>query len=173
MSFCASEVNQAIVVVTAEAESVSHPVAQRNFRVRVVEVPFRTGANARTQRWGCGATGEPRRCGTCLAQLLRLGSRRAVPLSLHPNACMSLVGDLERTSNAVRIILTKETRSEMARKKKATIIEPVSMSPTYEQIAERAYDIYLARGESPGHDIDDWLRAEAELRAEFGKEAGA
>jgi hypothetical protein len=61
----------------------------------------------------------------------------------------------------------------MARKKKVTVEEPAGTSPTYEQIAERAYDLYLARGETPGHDIDDWLRAEAELRGELGKEAAA
>jgi hypothetical protein len=59
----------------------------------------------------------------------------------------------------------------MARKKKSVRVEePASNGPTYEQIAERAYDFYLARGETPGYDIDDWLRAEAELRAESGKE---
>lgn len=60
----------------------------------------------------------------------------------------------------------------MARKKKSvTVEEPARNGPTYEQIAERAYEFYLARGETPGHDMDDWLRAEAELRAELGREA--
>jgi hypothetical protein len=58
----------------------------------------------------------------------------------------------------------------MARKKRVAVAEPAS-SPTSVQIAERAYDFYLARGETPGHDIDDWLRAEADLCAEPGKEA--
>jgi hypothetical protein len=31
-------------------------------------------------------------------------------------------------------------------------------------IARRAYDLYLARGCETGHDVDDWLRAERELR---------
>lgn len=61
----------------------------------------------------------------------------------------------------------------MARKKKLVVEDPADSGPTYEQIAERAYDIYLARGETPGHDIDDWLRAEAELREELGREAAA
>jgi hypothetical protein len=59
--------------------------------------------------------------------------------------------------------------AKMARKKKAILEEPANSSPTYEQIAERAYDLYLARGERHGHDIDDWLRAEAELREAQGK----
>jgi hypothetical protein len=35
--------------------------------------------------------------------------------------------------------------------------------PTYEQIAARAYQIYLERGCQTGHDVDDWLQAEYEL----------
>jgi hypothetical protein len=31
-------------------------------------------------------------------------------------------------------------------------------------IAQRAYDIYLARGAEEGHALDDWLQAERELR---------
>ena len=31
-------------------------------------------------------------------------------------------------------------------------------------IVRRAYDLYLARGCEHGHDVDDWLRAERELR---------
>jgi len=31
-------------------------------------------------------------------------------------------------------------------------------------IAQRAYDFYLARGCEPGHELEDWLRAEQELR---------
>jgi hypothetical protein len=32
-------------------------------------------------------------------------------------------------------------------------------------IARRAYDLYLTRGGEPGHDVDDWLQAERELRS--------
>jgi hypothetical protein len=35
---------------------------------------------------------------------------------------------------------------------------------TREQIARRAYEIHLLRGGAHGHDIDDWLQAEKELR---------
>lgn len=30
-------------------------------------------------------------------------------------------------------------------------------------IARRAYELFLARGSEPGHEMDDWLQAEAEL----------
>ncbi|MBI5482567.1 MAG: DUF2934 domain-containing protein [Deltaproteobacteria bacterium] len=31
-------------------------------------------------------------------------------------------------------------------------------------VAERAYQLFLARGGEHGHDFDDWVRAEQELR---------
>jgi len=36
---------------------------------------------------------------------------------------------------------------------------------TETDIARRAYDLYLTRGGEPGHDVDDWLQAELELRS--------
>jgi hypothetical protein len=35
--------------------------------------------------------------------------------------------------------------------------------PTTEEIAQRAYEIYQARGGTEGQDIEDWLQAEREL----------
>jgi len=35
--------------------------------------------------------------------------------------------------------------------------------PTEEEIARRAYEIWLQRGCSPGHEVEDWLQAEHEL----------
>ena len=40
----------------------------------------------------------------------------------------------------------------------------VAAEVTEHDIARRAYDLYLARGHEPGHDVDDWLQAEQELR---------
>jgi Protein of unknown function (DUF2934) len=32
-----------------------------------------------------------------------------------------------------------------------------------QEIRRRAYEVYLERGEEPGHDLEDWLEAEREL----------
>ena len=37
-------------------------------------------------------------------------------------------------------------------------------TPSEEEIRRRAYEIYLERGDLPGDEIDDWLRAERELQ---------
>jgi hypothetical protein len=40
-------------------------------------------------------------------------------------------------------------------------------APTPEQIRRRAHEVYISRGGAPGQDWDDWLQAEAELKAEI------
>jgi hypothetical protein len=43
------------------------------------------------------------------------------------------------------------------------------IKPTQEEIALRAYHIYLERGCTPGNPFDDWVRAERELVENHGK----
>lgn len=49
-------------------------------------------------------------------------------------------------------------------------LEPVAAgadaggSPTNDEIAKRAYEIYLHRGSRNGRDLDDWIEAERQLR---------
>jgi hypothetical protein len=46
-------------------------------------------------------------------------------------------------------------------------MNPTSNSPDpilERAIRQRAYELYVQRGRTPGHAIDDWLKAEAELR---------
>ena len=43
-----------------------------------------------------------------------------------------------------------------------------SLTVTDEDIAQRAYALYEARGREEGHDLDDWLQAERELLEERG-----
>ena len=35
-----------------------------------------------------------------------------------------------------------------------------------EDVRTRAYELYEARGREPGHEWDDWLQAEREVRSE-------
>jgi hypothetical protein len=43
------------------------------------------------------------------------------------------------------------------------------LAPTHEQIAERAYAVYVARGRTFGYALDDWLAAEKQLSEEVRK----
>ena len=45
-------------------------------------------------------------------------------------------------------------------------------TPTHEQIALRAYEIYLERGGASGDALEDWTRAERELTEKKSKPRG-
>ena len=59
---------------------------------------------------------------------------------------------------------TKQTPSPAVKKPRTN-----GSRPTKEEIALRAYQIYLERGGAPGNALDDWTRAERELQQEAGK----
>jgi len=42
-----------------------------------------------------------------------------------------------------------------------------------EQIRRRAYELYEARGREEGHDLEDWLTAEAEITTRTSRTAAA
>ena len=45
-----------------------------------------------------------------------------------------------------------------------------SFTPNHHAVAERAYRLYEKRGCVHGHDVEDWLEAERELRGEAVRE---
>jgi Protein of unknown function (DUF2934) len=63
--------------------------------------------------------------------------------------------------------------SKMAAKKETKKRSAVGArpQPTEDGIRIRAYEIYCARDGGPGSELDDWLKAEAELK-EKGATAG-
>jgi len=59
---------------------------------------------------------------------------------------------------------SKESKATMKTTKRS---RPTGKTPNpaglEEQIRRRAYGLYVARGREDGHDLDDWLQAEAEV----------
>ena len=45
--------------------------------------------------------------------------------------------------------------------------DPQDSEDLKKDIARRAYEIFERRGRIPGHDVDDWLEAESEVRWEL------
>jgi hypothetical protein len=45
-------------------------------------------------------------------------------------------------------------------------LENETTEQTQEQIRRRAYELYQERGREDGHELDDWLQAEAEVTQE-------
>ena len=59
---------------------------------------------------------------------------------------------------------TRESSPPKARKS-----QTARTLPTREEIALRAYHIYLERSGAPGNELEDWTRAERELLEKYGK----
>lgn len=47
---------------------------------------------------------------------------------------------------------------------RASVVDP-SVEPSFERIAQRAYELYMQRGDGEGSAEDDWLRAKRELES--------
>ena len=58
----------------------------------------------------------------------------------------------------------RRQRSEVNRPPIADDRTSTPAEVSVEAIRDRAYELYEARGGEPGHDFDDWLQAERELR---------
>jgi len=49
--------------------------------------------------------------------------------------------------------------------------EPTILIPIEQQIQQRAHELYEQRGRTDGHDLDDWLQAECEIKSTQEKAA--
>jgi hypothetical protein len=65
---------------------------------------------------------------------------------------------MPKTRKSSSLTITKPTKPRAAR-----------IHPTTEEIALRAYQIYLERGGAPGNALEDWTRAERELQEKSSK----
>jgi hypothetical protein len=59
--------------------------------------------------------------------------------------------------------MARTTKAERTAVDKRAPKRPISQVADSD-IARRAYELYLARGCEHGHDVDDWVQAERELR---------
>jgi hypothetical protein len=61
-----------------------------------------------------------------------------------------------------------DRRPEEIEKKPSTLApksaEPTVLIPIEQQIQKRAYELYEQRGRTDGHELDDWLQSECELK---------
>ena len=55
----------------------------------------------------------------------------------------------------------------MTRANRRAAGERTAKNPAPDDIARKAFDIYVARGGEHGHDLEDWLKAESELLADL------
>jgi hypothetical protein len=61
-----------------------------------------------------------------------------------------------------------EARYSPMKPKPSTLVpksdEPTILIPIEHQIQQRAYELYEQRGRTDGHDLEDWLQAEHEIK---------
>jgi hypothetical protein len=67
---------------------------------------------------------------------------------------------LEQQSQSSKV---KKGRTIMARELAKPTSPKTDKSPTQEDIARRAYEIYVERGRPEGCDLEHWLEAEAQI----------
>ncbi|HKW34025.1 MAG TPA: DUF2934 domain-containing protein [Candidatus Acidoferrum sp.] len=65
--------------------------------------------------------------------------------------------------------MPKKIKSSLPTTKKT---RTAKSAPTHDEIALRAYEIYLERGGAPGDALEDWIRAERELIEKNSKPRG-
>lgn len=65
--------------------------------------------------------------------------------------------------------MSKKLKGSLPAEKKASAAKS---APTHEEIALRAYEIYLERGGARGDALQDWTRAERELQKRNSKPRG-
>ena len=75
-------------------------------------------------------------------------------------------GKIETVTKA-QVSTAKKTPVQTATVSIAPKSSPKTVRLTHEQIAERAKAIWMSRGCVPGHDEQNWLDAEAQLRSEL------
>lgn len=63
----------------------------------------------------------------------------------------------------------EQMRGRRSRERKPSRPRPSDASKRHAMIAEAAYYCAQRRGFAPGHELEDWLQAEAELRRAAGR----
>jgi hypothetical protein len=68
-------------------------------------------------------------------------------------------------------------KCDSSRKRSESIPDAVYIAPGAETcvsdlIRRRAYELFEERGRQPGHDVEDWLQAEREIKSNWGGHDG-
>jgi Protein of unknown function (DUF2934) len=62
-----------------------------------------------------------------------------------------------RQTKSIKLVIPEDQPSVAAENHRAI---------TKDDVAQRAYELFLARGRVDGHDVEDWLEAERQLDAD-------
>ena len=104
-----------------------------------------------------------------------MAKKQTSPSDPNPSQATPSSGNRRRTgklsseaSDRSPATLTQSTTSEEVLAAASEAAPPAGESmtaqPSYDEIAEAAYQRYLSRGGLDGYDLDDWIEAERQLR---------
>jgi hypothetical protein len=88
------------------------------------------------------------------------------PEPLNEVTAITAEGAVETPQTAPSVI-REEDQPRAAAPAFTTVAEVAAVQLSHDQIAERAYHLYLERDRQPGDPFADWLTAERELRERF------
>ena len=107
----------------------------------------------------------PERCKQCERYEKRLEELRERRTNLWRRGELTDAAAEKLTSDEQRI--AEELREHQAMQHEhSTAVKTLAIEPSQnleKEIRHRAYELYAERGREDGHDLDDWLRAEAQI----------
>ncbi len=100
--------------------------------------------------------------------------RHRIRQALKAAAEKPLTGPLEATGEPGFSILRIQGKAPVSPEQAVEIYSQARHLPPelHDRVAQRAYEIFLERGGTPGHELEDWVRAEAEILGQAAKAAG-
>jgi hypothetical protein len=123
------------------------------------------------QKQSAAGPGRGRKQGTVRVKNRRAAAPRFLDTFRFRN---NLVTSPMATNKSSKAKAEKATPAPVAKVPPKPVAKPVSAvakpyEPTQEEIQTRAFEIYVAEGCKPGHDLENWVRAEKELRAKASR----
>jgi Protein of unknown function (DUF2934) len=118
----------------------------------------------------------PERCKSCEEHEKRLKVLREGRTSLWRRGELTEAADKKIAADEQRVIdgLEKHRIAQHDGFRAAKATSAVEAHPNLEEeIRRHAYELYEERGREDGHDLDDWLQAEAEITTKNSKNAAA
>ena len=83
------------------------------------------------------------------------------------NGVKEMIRDKKKQDDSMEDTLETRASSSAFKDRRVPIRETDEQRQLRELIARRAYEIYEERGRSHGEDMNDWLRAEAEVKSKY------
>jgi hypothetical protein len=78
----------------------------------------------------------------------------------------------ENSNRRSKKIASVQPLAVVETRKDTLLAENLPVSSLEDEIRRRAYELFLERGSTPGHESEDWITAEREVRSRHLQRAG-